>query len=225
MGIHDGHRDRLRQRFINHGSDSLDDHNLLEMLLFYCIPRRDTNPLAHELINRFGSLSGVFAAPVEELCKVDGITRNAAVLIRLIPQIANRTAMSRAKNEFGNILDDPVSAGRYLMPRFSGERDEIVYMICMDSKCKILNTKLMFRGSVNSANISIRKIVENALIHNATKVVLAHNHVSGIALPSQADRETTIKIKNALSAVDVTLVDHIVVVEDDFVSMADSGYI
>lgn len=225
MGVHDGHRDRLRQRFLNHGPDSLDDHNLLELLLFYCIPRKDTNPLAHELINRFGSLSGVFDASVEELCKVKGISKNAAILIKMVPQIANRNTMSRIDQEFNNILDDPRTAGMYLKPRFAGERDEVVYMICMDSKCKILNTKLLFRGSVNSATISIRKIVENALNNNATKVVIAHNHTSGIALPSQADRETTVKIKAALAAVDVVLVDHLVMVEDDFVSMAESGYI
>ena len=223
--LHAKHRERLRKRFLKSGIDSFEDINLLELLLFYAIPRRDTNDTAHHLLNRFGTIDRVFEASIEELCQVEGIGKNSAILIRMVSQLANRADQVRIKNEFGNILDGPVSAGRYLMPRFSGERDEVVYMICMDSKCKILNTRLMFRGSVNSANVSIRKIVENALNNNATKVILAHNHVSGIALPSQADIDTTSVIKNALAAVEVTLVDHIVVVADDFVSMADSGLI
>lgn len=221
MGIHDGHRNRLKKRFLNHGLDSFDDHNLLELLLFYALPRRDTNPIAHLLLNKFGSLSGVFDAPIEELCQVEGIGENSALLIKLIPQMGRRYSMS--KSSFDNILDTSAKAGSYLLPRFYAERDEVVYMICMDAKYKIINTKLMFRGSVNSANISIRKIVENALMNNATRIVLAHNHVSGIAIPSREDIETTKRIKDALRAVDVTLVDHIVVSEDDFVSMADSG--
>lgn len=225
MGVHDGHRDRLKKRFLNHGLDSFDDHNLLELLLFFAIPRRDTNPIAHNLMNKFGTLSRVFEASVEELCQVDGIGVNAALLIKMIPQMGNRYVMSKVSLDLDDILDNATKAGEYLKPRFSGERDEVVYMICMDSKCQVINTKLMFRGSVNSASISTRKIVENALVNNATRVIIAHNHVSGIALPSREDIETTRRIRDALSAVDVALIDHIVVVEDDYVSMAESGLI
>lgn len=223
MGIHDGHRDRLKKRFLNHGLDSFDDHNLLELLLFFAIPRRDTNPIAHNLMNKFGTLSRVFEASVEELCQVDGIGVNAALLIKMVPQMGNRYVMSKVSLDLDDILDDATKAGEYLKPRFSGERDEVVYMICMDSKCQVINTKLMFRGSVNSASISTRKIVENALVNNATRVIIAHNHVSGIALPSREDIETTRQIRDALRAVDVALIDHIVVVEDDYVSMAESS--
>ena len=223
MGIHEGHRDRLKQKFLFSGLDGFHDHEALELLLFYAIPRRDTNPIAHELLNRFGSLSGVLDAPMEELCQLNGVGENAALLLKLIPHISKRYSMSRSN--FDGLLDSTEKTGDYLVPRFYAERDEVVYMICMDSKYKVLTTKLIFRGNVNSANISIRKIMETALTYNATKVILAHNHTSGIAVPSREDRETTLRIKDALAAVEVQLVDHIVVAEEDYVSMADSGFI
>jgi DNA repair protein RadC len=180
------------------------------------------NPLAHNLINRFGSLAAVFDAPIDELIKVDGVGRNTATLIKLMPQVARRYMISRAS--LSDILDTTEKAGRYLLPRFFGERDEVVYLVSLDAKCKVLNCRLMFRGSVNSASVSIRKIVETALSFNATSVILAHNHTSGIALPSREDQMTTRRVEAALKAVDIVLADHIIVADEDFVSLADSGF-
>ena len=222
MNIHDGHRERMKKRFEEHGLENFDDHSLLELFLFYALPRADVNPLAHALMAKFGSLSAVFDAPVDELVKVSGIGENTALFIKLIPQVSRRYLVSRSS--FDDILDATKKAGAYLAPRFYAERDEIVYMVCLDAKCKVLNCKLLFRGSVNSANVSIRKIVENALIYNATSVIIAHNHTSGIAIPSKEDKETTRRIEEALRAVDIVLADHIVVADDDFVSLADTGF-
>ena len=222
MNIHDGHRERMKKRFIEHGLENFDDHSVLELLLFYALPRVDVNPIAHKLINKFGSLSAVFDAPADELAKVDGLSTNTALFIKLIPQVSRRYLMSRSS--FEDILDSTEKAGRYLMPYFFAERDEIVYMVCLDAKCKVLNCKRLFEGSVNSANVSIRKIVENALLFNATSVIIAHNHTSGIALPSEEDKLTTRRIENALRAVDIGLTDHIIVADDDFVSLADNGF-
>ncbi|MGM9521315.1 MAG: DNA repair protein RadC [Oscillospiraceae bacterium] len=222
MGIHDGHRSRLKERFIKQGLDGFDDHNVLELMLFYAVPRGDVNPLAHRLIERFGTLSAVFDAPVSELMRVDGVGENTATLIKLIPQIGRRYMISRSSMD--NIILTPQQAGEYLAPRFYGETDEVVYMACLDAKCKVISCRLIGRGSVNSASVSVRKIVETALSQNATSVILAHNHTSGIALPSKEDEAATVKIVEALEAVDITLVDHIVVADDDFVSMADNGF-
>ena len=221
MSVHDGHRSRMKNRFLEHGLDSFDDHNVLELLLFYAIPRGDVNPPAHELIKTFGSLAAVFDAPLDELVKVSGIGENTALLIKTIPQISRRYMISRTSS--ANILNSTQNAGNYLMQFFYGERDEVVYMACLDAKCKVINCKLIFRGSVNSANISVRKLVENALLYNATSVIIAHNHTSGIALPSQEDLSTTRKIADALRAVDINLHDHIIVADDDYVSLADNG--
>jgi DNA repair protein RadC len=222
MNIHDGHRERMKHRFLEHGLENFDDHSVLELLLFYALPRGDVNPLAHRLIEKFGSLSAVFDAPLDELTQLQGIGENTAVYIKLLPQVARRYMMSRAS--FDDILDSTQKAGRYLVPRFYAERDEVVYMICLDAKCKVINCKLLFRGGVNTAGVSIRKIVENALQYNSTSVIIAHNHTSGIALPSQEDFETTRRMEDALRAVDIVLADHIVVADDDFVSMADTGF-
>ena len=130
-----------------------------------------------------------------------------------------------SKSSTDCILNTSQTAGQYLVPRFFGEKDEVVYMVCMDAKYKVLNCRLLFRGSVNTANISLRRIVENALNSNASNVIIAHNHTSGIAIPSNEDVDVTKRIIQALSAVDITLTDHIVVADDDFVSMADSKLI
>jgi DNA repair protein RadC len=212
----------MKQRFLTHGLDSFDDHNALELLLFYALPRVDANPIAHELEERFGTLSGVFDAPYEELVKVPGIGENAALLIKLIPQVARRYQISRAKPN--SILNSTRKAGDFLLPYFYGERDEVVYMACLDAKCKVLACKLMFRGGVNSASLNIRKIVETALASNASSVILAHNHTSGIAIPSQEDKDTTGRVRDALRAVEITLADHIVVADNDYVSFADNGF-
>lgn len=220
--IHSGHRQRLKQLFCQSGIEGMSDVMCLELLLFYGIARRDTNPIAHALLERFGSLSGVLEAPPELLQQVPGISEHAALLLHLIPAMSRRYLMDRAGQE--TILDSTTRCGEYLKPRFFGAREEQVYLLCLDAKCKVLDCRLISRGSVNAADISVRKIVEVALSVNATSVVLAHNHTSGIALPSREDEATTRRLEMALDAVGIQLVDHIIVADDDFVSMADSGF-
>ena len=221
MSVHDGHRERMKNKLLEAGLDAFDDHNVLELLLFYSMPRKDTNPLAHELLNHFGSLEAVFEAPAEELKKISGIGDNTVTLIKLIPEVTRRYAID--KNRSDSILDSAEKAGSFLVPRYMYERDEVVYVICLDSKCKLICCKELFRGVANSAEISIRKIAELALAKNAASVIISHNHTSGIALPSYEDEVTTKRIKTALASMGITLTDHIVVADDDFISMSDSG--
>ena len=223
METNEGHRQRLRDKFTNNGLDSFHDHEILELLLFYAIPRRNTNGIAHELIKAFGSLSDVLDAPIEKLKTVDGIGDNAATLLKLIPQLARRYSMS--KGSFDNILDTTQRSGDYILPFFMSQRDEIVLLVCLDSKNKVLNAQIIHRGSVNSTDISLRKILETAFTYNATKVILAHNHPSGIALPSKEDINTTKYIRDALKILGIKLVDHIIIADGDFVSMADTNLI
>ena len=221
MSVHDGHRERMKNKLLEAGLDAFDDHNVLELLLFYSMPRKDTNPLAHELFNHFGSLEAVFEAPADELQKISGIGENTVALIKLIPEVCRRYAID--KNRSDNVLDSAEKAGKFLVPRYLFERDEVVYIICLDAKCKVLCCKELFRGVANTAEISIRKIAELALAKNAASVIISHNHTSGIALPSYEDEVTTKRIKSALSSMGITLSDHIVVADDDFISMAESG--
>lgn len=222
MSIHDDHRQRVRERFLESGLDGFNDIQVLEFLLFYCIPRKDTNPIAHELLNHFGSLSQVMEAPVEELKKVSGIGENAAVFLQLVTAVGRYYQIDRAKQM--KILPTIEDCGKYLIPFFHGQRNETVFLLCLDAKCKVICCKEIGEGSVNSAGVPIRRIVETALGVTATTVVLAHNHPSGLALPSGEDIQTTRRVAAALSAVEISLADHIVVADDDFVSIAQSGY-
>ena len=221
MSVHEGHRERMRRQMKTSGMDSLSDVQVLEVALYYAIARRDTNEIAHALLRRFGSLSGVLEAPRAELLKIDGVGESAADLLLLFIQMERRHLMDRAGRE--TILDTTYNCAQYLMPRFIGEQEEVVYLLCLDAKCKALDCSLIHRGAVNMTAISVRKIVKAALDHNATSVVVAHNHPSGLALPSREDRATTLALKAALDAVDVVLVDHVIVADEDFVSLADDG--
>ena len=222
MSIHKDHRQRVRERYLKEGLDGFSEVQVLELLLFYVIPRQDTNPIAHRLIDRFGSLHQVLEAPVEELEKVEGIGPNAALLLSLITAVARVYAVNRTEKQ--KILRTIEDCGEYLKSFFIGRRSEMVYLLCLDAKCKVLGCREIGEGSVNSANVPIRRIVETALGLNATSVVLAHNHPSGIALPSGEDVLTTHRVAAALSTVDIVLVDHIIVADDDYVSMVQSGH-
>ena len=221
MGIHEGHRQRKRGQFLANGLEPFADHEALELLLFYAIPRRDTNAVAHDLINRFGSLEAVFSAPAEELMRVPGVGENAAALVCLVPQLCRRTRLAAAPD----ILRSTADVGAFFLERFAGERDEIMYLACLDAKGKVLCCRKVAEGSAGGAEISVRKVVEIALRSGAIGVILAHNHPSGVALPSREDLAATRQISDALCAVGVALMDHIIVADGDFTSMADSGTI
>ncbi len=222
MSIHDGHRERMKRRFLEEGLDGFTQIQALELLLFYCIPQKDTNPLAHALLDRFGSLSQVLEAPVEELRKVPGVGEHTAVFLHLITEAGRFYLVNRSAQE--SILPSLESCAEYMLPFFFGRKVETVFLLCLDAKCKVLCCKEIGEGSVNAAGISVRRVVETALNAGATTVVLAHNHPSGLALPSAEDIQTTRRVAMALSAVEIHLADHIVVADGDYVSMVQSGH-
>ena len=222
MGLHDGHRKRLKEQFLNHG-DGFHDHQLLELLLCYAIPQGDVNGLAHRLLDLFGSLAGVLDARPEALEQVPGVGEHTAVLLKLIPVLSGRYQADRAG--MGTILDSTQAAGQYLRPYFSqGARYEMAYLVCLDGKYKVLGCHKLDEGTVNAAEITPRKMVEIVLAHNATAAILAHNHLSGLALPSNADLMSTQQLRAILRSVDVELLDHLIFTDDDMVSLKDSGF-
>lgn len=222
MSIHTGHRQRLKERFLKEGLDNFNELQVLELLLFYCIPRQDTNPIAHALLDRFGSLAQVLEAPTSELQKVPGVGESTATFLPLLASLCRYYLVHRTASNV--ILNTIEQCGNYLLPFFCGRRNEVVYLLCLDAKCKVLSCKEVGEGSVNSASVPIRRIVEMALADNATSVVLAHNHPSGMALPSGEDQLTTRRLAMSLSTVDIELVDHLVIADDDFVSLRQSGW-
>ena len=223
MGVHDGHREKMRTRFLTGGLDSFAPHEALELLLYYAIPRRDTNPIAHTLMDRYGSLSAVLSAPVEDLKKVEGIGESAAVLISMVAQLARKASLADAERE--TVITSSQRTGQYLLALFAGKQRENVYQLCLDRKGKLLACKCLGEGTVSAAALDIRQVVENAILTSASAVILSHNHPSGIALPSQEDYAVTDRVKSALDTIGIVLTDHIIVADGDYVSMADSGYI
>lgn len=221
MSIHKDHRQRVRAKFEEHGLDLFEEHQALEMLLFYCIPRKDTNEIAHNLINRFKTFGQVLDAPISELEKVEGVGHNTALYIKLLRETMRYYAIHKEYDDV--ILNDINDCGQYLSNYFDGIVVETVYLLGLDAKKKVLCCREVAKGSVNSAAVSVRKIVEIALSENLTSVILAHNHPSGLALPSAEDLYTTKRVAQALEAVDVKLVDHIIVCDGDFVSLVQSG--
>ena len=221
MNPHEGHRERKKRQFRDFGLDSFADHEALELLLFYAIPRRDTNPLAHELLQRFGSLEAVLAAPADELRQVPGMGESAALLLTLVPQICRRAADGPRGRPV--ILNTTEQTGAYLLRRFAGEPREVVYALCLDQKGKLLTCTRVSEGGGSSADFNVRAVLVSAIRCGASRVVLSHNHPSGVALPSPADEKATFYVQRALEAVGIQLLDHIVVADGDFVSMAQNG--
>lgn len=223
MSVHDGHRERMRARFVKNGLSDFDEHNVLELLLFYSRPRCDTNEIAHRLLKRFGSFSGVMDAPLEALQSVEGVGYNSAVLLKMVPELGAYYLQSRAQP--GEILNSTEKAGAFFLPFFLGKKTEEVYMVALDDKRKVLRcVKVGNGGIVNAVHISVKHIVSEAVTSSATGVILAHNHPGGLALPSGSDKQVTRQVYTALRLINVQLVDHIIVADEDYVSMADSGF-
>jgi len=220
--IHVGHRKRAKAEFLIRGLEGLPDHKVLELLLFYAIPQGDVNPLAHRLLDHFGSLSGVFHATHEQLTEVSGVGDNTATLIRLVTAVAARYMQDQV--DMKDVFTHSWQFQQLFSPYFFGVRNEMAYLACLDGKHKLIACKKLSEGDALSTDISARNIVSAALSCNAVTVVLAHNHISGIALPSLEDRTVTQRLYTLLRDVGVLLFDHCIFAGDDMVSMRQSGY-
>ena len=218
--IHTGHRGRVKEEFLARGIEGWTDHRVLELVLFFAIPQGDVNPLAHELIDRFGSLSGVLDALPEELMKVKGMGEHSITLLKLIPAVMGRYLEERTGP--GQIIHTVEEAGNVLAPYFYGSRNEMVYVLCLDAKERLLGAKKLSEGNLSNSDVTIRRAAEECMALQASFCYLAHNHVSGIALPSPEDVNTTDVVRAALAPLGVRLVDHLVFVDGDMVSIRQS---
>ncbi len=217
---HAGHRQRMKQRLLRDGLESFQEHEVLELLLYYAIPYKDTNGLGHRLADHFGGLTNVLDARYADLLKVPGVTPHIASLITLSGQLAHR--YMRQSYTISGILYNTDLLVQCAMPYFVGKKNESVLLISMDNKRKLLNATRVFEGSVNSAQFNFRIAVQQALQDNATLVAMAHNHPNGIGLPSPDDLITTRRFAEVLELVGIKLIDHLIVAENDCVSLADS---
>lgn len=214
---HSGHRSRVKKEFLSRGLEGWPAHRVLELLLFYAIPQGDVNALAHELIERFGSLSGVLDATVEDLKSVPGVGEHTALLLKLMPAMGQAYVADRSGR--GTIVHSREEAAHILRPYFFGARNELIYILCTDGKGKLLGVRKVADGTIDAAEINTRRLVEEALSLRAAAIYVAHNHVSNLALPSSMDWITTDRLRELLSGMGIDLLDHLIFADDDFVSL------
>ncbi|MDE7246126.1 MAG: DNA repair protein RadC [Oscillospiraceae bacterium] len=219
--LHSGHRERKKAQFREHGPDSFADHELLELLLFFSIPRADTNEIAHRLLNRFGGLQRVLDAPLKELEKVEGVGEHSALLLGLIAPVFQRALASGA--EEGIVFTRPDHLQKYFEKLYTGEKYEVMYQLCLDARGRLLNSFKLNRGTPVSVGLDLREIVSNALASNAALVILAHNHPGGTAAASPSDIAGTEQVRTVLDAIDVTLTDHVILAGGGFFSFHNAG--
>lgn len=217
---HSGHRQRVRKKFIENGFDVFEPHEALEMFLFYAIPRKDTNPLAHCLLDRYLTIGGVCDAPIDELMEEFGLSESAAAYIKMLPEMSRLYNESKMSDD--NIIDYE-NLGKLFQTKFIGRTSEAVALMLGDAKGKMIYFNIISKGSLNSSDMPIRKIVDLSLRHNAKTAFIAHNHPSGTALPSHSDLLTTQTVRETLLSVGVDLIDHFIITDDDYVSLRDSG--
>lgn len=217
-----GHRNRVRERYLNTGLDTFQDYEALELLLFYAIPRKDTKSTAKNLIARFGSLPAVLDATVEELTEAD-LSPNAAILLKLVPDMNRYYAVKT--DGAGQKVHSTSDAGRILCAMFRHEQTESVRLLCLNAGGKVLKLALLNEGDINAVHFSVRKIVETALSAKAVSVILAHNHPGGTLTPSREDLDATNSAKAALSTVGIQLLDHLIISGDSYCSLREDGYL
>ena len=217
-----GHRNRVRERYLNTGLDTFQDYEALELLLFYAIPRKDTKSTAKNLISRFGSLPAVLDATLEELTEA-GLSPNAAILLKLVPEMNRYYAVKT--DGAGQKVHSTSDAGRILCAMFRHEQTESVRLLCLNAGGKVLKLALLNEGDINAVHFSVRKIVETALSAKAVSVILAHNHPGGTLTPSREDLDATNSAKAALNTVGIQLLDHLIISGDSYCSLREDGYL
>lgn len=216
-GEHTKHRERMRKRFLEHGLDNFADHEVLELLLFYAVPRGDVNPLAHRLLDEFGSLANVLEAETPDLCRVEGMGEKTAAFLHLLPPMFRRYQTSKIQ---GTIYDSTDKIAEYLVKYYIGRPREQLSAVLLDNQCRLIRICDIAEGSATAVKINMRKLLQCVLQYNAADVVLAHNHPRGMCSPSRADIVQTSTIREMLKNIDVRLVDHIIIAEERWISLA-----
>lgn len=217
-GLHSGHRERLKKRFLETGITGFNDHQIMELLLFYAYPRVDTNDKAHELINRFGSIPGILNAPYEELIRDGLLTESAAALIKLILNIIPIYCNTHSK---GREYDDSEKLKTLFEPYFIGLDHEELHMACLDSQLRLVDYRIISKGGMTSSKVDVRKLVEAAISARSVNIAIAHNHPNSSPEPSSEDIYFTRNLHMVLNAMEINLTDHIIAGENKSVSLRD----
>lgn len=219
--LHDEHRKRVRAELKNNTlNENSEPHKILEMLLFYSIPRCDTNEMAHMLLEEFGSIQGVLEAEVEDLMKIKGIGENSALFFKLVRILAGRYVSDKksARHNFAKIGE----LYEYLVNLHLTSSNEVIRLTSLDGKGAVIATDILNEGDVSSVSVPTRKVIELVLKRKAVYVILSHNHPNGNAIPSIEDVSVTREISEVLQKINVKLLDHIIISGGDYVSMRQS---
>ena len=219
--IHQGHRNRLRRRYLSSGPDGFADHELLELLLGFCIPQKDTNPIAHDLIARFGSFRGVLDADPEELTRVESVGSYCVFLLKLLPALSRRYYEELSTDHLRFLESDRIV--EFFIPRFIGRREECLYAAFLDENRRLINCSLQYIGSISAVEIHAAKVLETARRTGCKSVVIAHNHFND-CVPSVQDLAATRDVFRALSKAGFRLLDHIIVCGNEGLSLQEGGY-
>jgi DNA repair protein RadC len=210
----------MKQRFLEYGLDNFSEHEVLELLLYYAIPRGDVNPLAHQLLDHFGSLCAVLDADPTELKQVNGVGDKTAALLHLMPPLFRRYRLS---GHTERIFDNTEKAGKYLADYYISHVNELITIMLLDNSCRLLAVKALAEGNPRSVRIDYRTMLSEILRYNATNVILAHNHPGGICIPSREDFIETRQVRDQLRKIGVHLADHIIVAGEEWTSVAGTG--
>ncbi|MBF0160570.1 MAG: DNA repair protein RadC [Magnetococcales bacterium] len=220
--LHQGHRQRVYDRLTREGLAHFTPHQVLELLLFHTHRQGDTNELAHQLLRRFGSLAAVLEANEADLAHVDGIGPRSAAFLTLMPQLARYYLRDKAERALAP-MDHPDRARDYLIPLMTGRSEEVFYVLCLDSRCRLLFPALLHEGTVNRVVVEPRHIIETALRHKASQIILAHNHPSGNNQPSAEDIRLTQIVAQVCLPIGIHLADHLIVADDQLFSFNEAG--
>ncbi|MBF0419656.1 MAG: DNA repair protein RadC [Magnetococcales bacterium] len=220
--LHEGHRRRLLNRLVNEGIESFHDHEIIELLLFFSIPRRDTNKIAHLLVKRYGGLAHVLDADFALLKQEYGIGEKSAYLLSSLPAIFRRYSLDKL-NKSNKPLLDPDSSIKYVQPILSTRTEEVFLLLSLDNQCRVISSNIISEGTVNQAFVHPRHVVKEALKVNASNVIFAHNHPSGKPTPSKSDLNLTNLLITIFHSMDIKVLDHIIVSREECFSFAREG--
>lgn len=218
--LNDGHRERLRNRYLQ-ADGHFPDYDMLELLLTYAVQRRDVKPIARELVRQFKDLAGVLDADMEKLCQVDGIGEKSALLIRLLRDLCSRYLESKVQGT--EVLSSSAELKDYARMKLAGYAEEVMMLVCLDVKNHVISTEIIARGTVDAAVVYPRNVAAAALNCSASGVIIIHNHPSGVTEPSRADRQFTRQVQDALRTLDIRLLDHLIVSRTSSYSFLDHG--
>lgn len=221
---YEGHRERLREKYLQGGYFAFHEYEVLELLLTYVIPRKDTKPIAKDLIEKFGSLDGVVTASIEELCSISGIKENSAIFVKLLGDLSKNLYKGEIKKE-GIQLKDKSSLIRYLRSEIGFSSREEFRVIFLNNYNMLVGSETLFIGTIDKSAVYPREIVEKVLYYKAKGIIFAHNHPSGNLRPSKQDIQITEHMQEALDLIDVKLLEHIIITQDGYFSFLEEGLI